>query len=343
VWRLRPGDTVVVRSSEGGCDRFGWNPDSRDPVRDIGDLCANERVEQAGGRYRVRVVPEVLFPENEPRRQEVSSYLKRADEEDTEETEKLKQAILDAAHYRKNDWRRPGAYGENWLLMESAWVPRPKDRAWASPDEPEQDDSESQTQRQTLREHTQGVVDKAREFAVGCGVNGGISQSIEFAARMHDQGKQDERFQYMLSPQATDEPLAKSDKVSRKEWERRRQDAGYPKGARHEFASVALVKEFDARPEEVDAELALYLIGTHHGYGRPFPPVWHDEGKKIRAGVEGRTLEAKDVHRVAHIDSDWVDRYWALTRKFGWWGLPYLEAILRRADCVQSREEQEGK
>ena len=39
---LRPGDTVVVRSEEGGTDQYGWNPDSG-PVQDIGDLCANQR------------------------------------------------------------------------------------------------------------------------------------------------------------------------------------------------------------------------------------------------------------------------------------------------------------
>jgi CRISPR-associated endonuclease/helicase Cas3 len=89
----------------------------------------------------------------------------------------------------------------------------------------------------------------------------------------------------------------------------------------------------------VDVELALYLIGTHHGYGRPFPPVWDDHDQKVRAQIGERQLEVCNVHTVARIGSGWVDRYWALTRKYGWWGLAYLEATLRRADCVQSRAE----
>ncbi len=57
---LRPGDTVVVRCLEGGCDRYGWNPGSGTPVRDIGDLCVNERADQSGGKYRIRIHAGVL-------------------------------------------------------------------------------------------------------------------------------------------------------------------------------------------------------------------------------------------------------------------------------------------
>src|SRR5262249_8886570 len=34
--RIQPGDTIVVPVSYGGCDRFGWNPLSRDDVADLG-------------------------------------------------------------------------------------------------------------------------------------------------------------------------------------------------------------------------------------------------------------------------------------------------------------------
>ena len=33
---MRPGDTVIVPAQYGGCDAFGWNPNWRDPVTDLG-------------------------------------------------------------------------------------------------------------------------------------------------------------------------------------------------------------------------------------------------------------------------------------------------------------------
>ena len=91
-----------------------------------------------------------------------------------------------------------------------------------------------------------------------------------------------------------------------------------------------------------DEDLALYLIGTHHGYGRPFPPIWDDHGNSITAEFGGRRLIVQDAHRIGQLGSGWADRYAALTRKYGWWGIAFLEAILRRADCVVSSQERKG-
>lgn len=37
VQDIRPGMMIVVPSDSGGCDQWGWNPDSTSPVTDIGD------------------------------------------------------------------------------------------------------------------------------------------------------------------------------------------------------------------------------------------------------------------------------------------------------------------
>jgi CRISPR-associated endonuclease/helicase Cas3 len=35
---IQPGDTIVIPGQYGGCDTFGWNPDSTTPVTDLADL-----------------------------------------------------------------------------------------------------------------------------------------------------------------------------------------------------------------------------------------------------------------------------------------------------------------
>jgi CRISPR-associated endonuclease/helicase Cas3 len=212
-------------------------------------------------------------------------------------------------------------------------------------DEADEDDSSSLTSQTTLKDHVGGVVGKVQKFTAGCGLDQSVAAILVAAAELHDLGKWDERFQYLLNPSRDPrlEPLAKGDGCSQREFRRRLNEAGYPKGARHEFASVALAEARSVWPDGCDSELALYLIGTHHGYGRPFAPVWIDGDYEVRAQIDGQEIAARGVHRVAGIDSGWTERYWALIRKYGWWGLAYLEAILRRADCVRSREEEEAR
>jgi CRISPR-associated endonuclease/helicase Cas3 len=334
--RIRPGDTIVVRSSEGGCDEFGWYPESKDAVRDIGDVAANDRVSTAGGRYRIRVHPAVSTAPKE-----VLAEFARAYREDETLDDGVKSAIQGAANARL--WGPVRSYAGDWFFVTSRWT-KPADLcAPVQTDEEDEGDLSSFTDKVDLDAHIAGVAKMTRRFLNGCGVNGTVAPAVIAAAERHDIGKLDQRFQYLLSPARTENPLAKSERPPYRESRRRKQMAGYPDGARHEFASVALAESWGEWPEDVDRELALYLIGTHHGHGRPFPPVWDDDGYQIRGEWEGRSLSVRDVHRIARVGSGWAERYTAMTRQFGWWGLAYLETILRRADGMQSRKEEDDR
>ncbi|MCH8830186.1 MAG: CRISPR-associated endonuclease Cas3'' [Planctomycetes bacterium] len=173
-----------------------------------------------------------------------------------------------------------------------------------------------------------------------------LSDALITAAEFHDLGKADVRFQAMLlSSDATVAWIqrrklwAKSRWMprSRNEYLHSRKLSGLPKGFRHELLSVQLVQVMDGLAENGHRDLILHLIATHHGFARPFPLVVPDDDPP---SVDLESLKL-DVRR----DSEWrrntpphalaaghADRFWRMIRRHGWWGLAYLETVLRLAD-----------
>lgn len=200
-----------------------------------------------------------------------------------------------------------------------------------------------------LSEHLRGVQKFAHKFGKSLHLPDKLTEDLALAGWLHDLGKADPRFQLLLHggdpvrEAASPELIGKSKVLAsdQAERERARERSGYPKGMRHELLSVALVeKDEQLRQRAADWDLVLHLVGSHHGWCRPFAPPVHDpEPQVVTVTLDGTTWSSSSAHELGRFDSTVAERYWSLTRKYGYWGLAWLEAILRLADHRESEHE----
>ena len=200
----------------------------------------------------------------------------------------------------------------------------------------------------TIEDHGRKVAALAGNLARRCGLQESLVLTESVAGRHHDDGKAHPGFQVLLhggdemAALAAEQPLAKS-LWSRAiaEYAHPTEVAGLPRGFRHEFLSAVLLASHPDFPfDAVEADLLLHLVGSHHGRGRPFPPVHvEDMPEVVTVEIEGTCLTTSSDHGLGRLDSGWADRFWRLQRRFGPWGLAYLEALVRMADRIQSRGE----
>jgi CRISPR-associated endonuclease/helicase Cas3 len=202
----------------------------------------------------------------------------------------------------------------------------------------------------TLDEHTELVERTVEKLAQLC-LPEELAESMHLAARWHDVGKLDERFQLLLhhgneiAAASADSALAKSPSVPLSPARRRaiRDATGLPRQFRHEMVSAALFERYAPPPEDPGtADLALHLIASHHGHARPFCPVVDDPDPPPIAGhFAGSVIDVNGDERAGwqplhRFDSGLAERFWRLSRRYGWWGLAYLEAIFRLGDWYAS-------
>ena len=256
-----------------------------------------------------------------------------------------------------------------WLLPNQEQLELP------SPDSDDIEDDRSQSSRPVcLADHTEHVVARVRSSTKKLGSR--FETLFELAAQWHDLGKADLRFQAMLcglTPSETMErgtKLAKSDfrRLTSTERQAIRRRSMLPDKFRHEFLSAQIVEHIildGDKKFETDMDVVLRIIEAHHGYARPFADVVIDRLDSESAATNksaSSELRSVYVHKSSHwpeielsgddrdafvplhrLNSGVSERFWRLSRRFGWWGLAYLEAVLRLADQRASAAEERGE
>lgn len=370
--KLRPGEVVVIPASLGGWDVLGDLPlkDGMQPVLDWGDRA----YASARAKALLRLHPAVIgqWPDFSSKSVllELASQAKALFDDDPDALLTSLRGLLVAV---AEDESTPGwlkliaeslardtglkrgtilhPLGEGVVLRGTRHLPMPNEDADSFSDE--DDSSASGTVQVSLVSHLEGVAEFARRFASGCGLPSNLIEVIARAGLFHDTGKADPRFQVLLrggNPWARGDLIAKSGNMPQGHiaYLNVCQIAGYPVGGRHELLSVRLAESAPGLlPEGPDLkELILHLTACHHGHCRPFAPAVIDEKPaQVKFSFLECELRAQSSTGLERLDSGISERFWRLTRRYGWWGLPWLEAILRLADHRRSEaeEQQVGK
>jgi CRISPR-associated endonuclease/helicase Cas3 len=209
------------------------------------------------------------------------------------------------------------------------------------------------SQPTTLAAHQKAVGVRAKQFACNLGLPEPIVRAVRLASQHHDEGKRDPRFQVMLHrgdpwrARAAAEPLAKSgmDSADRAAFRLAQRLSRYPSAMRHEALSAriaALLLAHDEEALQVDSDLVLHLVASHHGYGRPLlPPVV--DGVPVQVEVPLNGAKSPRVSSDETVDWDGPERFADLCRSYGRWGLALLETIVRLADIWCSARAEESR
>jgi CRISPR-associated endonuclease/helicase Cas3 len=385
---LRNGDLLVVPAVYGGCDEWGWNPTSVEPVIDVAEKAAWP---YRARRFAVRVTPDLIAqgfrkPSVEERPSNVtpgaSSLAAILAAHGDERATRLLEAVLGLdlpeelrgnlqalGRARRGRLERVFAYNRGpeepprgVVFAAASGIAGPEENkhgadlergaegALAAVPATESDDlSASSDKAVSLLEHCNDVCAWAESFTIRAGLSRSRSDDVTLAAFLHDPGKADPRFQTFLAggdPYGPDaaEPLAKSGThLPRGAWAH----AGLPDDWRHEALSVRLAMLHPNFARAHDRALVLWLIGSHHGYGRPLFP--HADPldfakRRIQLPAElGGVLALEGAPGPQSLAFDFEGRDWAqlfdlLKKKYGIWGLARLEAFVRLADHRASDE-----
>jgi CRISPR-associated endonuclease/helicase Cas3 len=348
---LRGGDEVVLPANLGLYDEMGWDPESHGTVLDVALLrsgilwLAHDSIRAliAAGADMSTVT-------------RLTAQLARAPTDDDPEAPQDSDVAATIVAELRSVQPHPWLEQTQWIAYLNSVDPRQVVRQSATSvpylrPYPELrgaqrrveirsdafDDLSFSAESTSLREHLGSVGEIAWRIATSLGLSATAVATVAMGARFHDLGKSDARFQRWLDPGGTaEELLAKSGMPI---WRAGgAQDASeWPRGARHELLSGRLVAAWTGTQEhdDVDRELLLHLVLSHHGHGRPFVPVVDDKSATpVTALIDGSWVTV--TGDLSEADWDQPRRFRVLCERHGVWGLALLEAIVRQSDHAAS-------
>ena len=166
---------------------------------------------------------------------------------------------------------------------------------------------------QTLADHLDWTGRAAAAIVARLGLNAAIGDAVGLAARWHDRGKDREPWQRAIGNREPQRPLAKSGHG--------RFNTHICAGYRHEFGSLIDAASDPGICGNLERDLILHLIACHHGRARP-----HFEEREF----DPRASSAANADAAAEA----MRRYARLNRRFGYWQLAWLEALMKCADVI---------
>ena len=300
---IKVGDTVVVPSDYGGIGRHGTFDGSAGRVFDISSAAMRQhwRLE-----FQLHEAPPVQ--EDDSIEEQVNAWI----------AEDESRSIL-------QDWMWIDL-GRRWLFVSEL------------PTDPDDDGPTFQRRRVGLESHLNGVSACTRAVAERLGLPPAMIEDLALAARLHDVGKLDDRFQRLCGRKLDADPLAQSGHS----WLERRRLAAmsdYPRGERHEALSVELMIRHGLHNTAQDSDLVEHLVASHHGWARPFV-----RAARGVARVKDRLFRFAFDDELAHSEAERAPaRYRSVQERFGWLGLAWLEAIVQLSDHQQVETQNRGE
>ena len=334
---LRPGDQIVLGTDRGLLDQFGWDGSATGGVVDAslegrGLPLDASAIERLCGLSVGHAITRAMGDEGE-------------EVDDTQRDEAIGE-LLEAIRgvQLPSGWDAPEWYEfvgslEPRIVEARREVPRLRVRKPRPELRIGEFDETSLGVTVELDPHGDAVGVRAGIVADRIGVPTKVREVVALAGKLHDIGKADPRFQRWLDPEGSaGVPMAKSS-APRHRWETMRADAGWPRGGRHEDLSARLVLAWlEDQPQwggDLERDLLVHLVISHHGKGRPLvPPARDGTGATVSSLISGTRVEvAADLGIV-----DWGQpaRFRRLNDYYGPWGLALLEAVVIRSDHAVS-------